>query len=64
MSETRAALTQLKIMWRNLTQLQRGRVLCWLFGVGMMGAAIILTFGWPGALFCAGVIAYDMGITK
>lgn len=30
----------------------------WCIGLCLMGGAIVIEFGWPGLMFCAGVVIY------
>lgn len=61
---SRKAVSRFREIWQSSDDTIRYRFEFWCAGVGMMGAAIIIQFGWTGALFCIGAIicAAAMGL--
>lgn len=63
-SATRTSLRRLRAAWEVSDEDSRYRFVFYFTGIALAGAAIVLQFGWIGALFCTGMVFCAAGSSK
>lgn len=60
-SNTRSSMKRLKAVWGQADEDVRWDIGFWGAGLIIMGASIVIQFGWVGLLFCTGVLIWHAG---
>lgn len=58
---SRASIRRLKLALYEADEDTRYKFSLWVAGFALMVTAIVLQFGWPGALFCVGLVVWKAG---